>query len=215
MAIPKFEDDLNIIAALGNNPGADNGLTPEEFKAKFDEGVLLIQAFINEVLIPEMDATVDVQALLNKILDPYFESKDKAAQAKAVGDALQKLLPLKGGTMTGPLNVKDPTEDSNAANKKYVDTNIADTYLTTQAKLFAAGWAGDGPYTQTVAVEGVLASDRVHYGVVYSGDKDTMVAQKEAFSLVDDLDSAEGSVTFTCFEEKPGMDLTIMLEVNR
>ena len=32
---------------------------------------------------------------------------------------------------------------------------------------------------------------------------------------VDDLDSAAGSVTFTCFEDKPGIDLTIQLEVNR
>ena len=37
MKIPEFLDDLNIISKLGDNPGADNGLTAEGLKAKFDE----------------------------------------------------------------------------------------------------------------------------------------------------------------------------------
>ena len=33
--------------------------------------------------------------------------------------------------------------------------------------------------------------------------------------MVDDLDTADGSVTFTCFEDKPGVNIPIQMEVNR
>ena len=57
MAIPKFEADLNIIAKLGDNPGSDNGLTTQEFRAEFDKAALIIQKYINEVLIPAASAS--------------------------------------------------------------------------------------------------------------------------------------------------------------
>lgn len=55
MAISKLLDDLAIISKLGDNPGTDNGLTPEEFKAKFDEAALSIQKFLNDVVIEELN----------------------------------------------------------------------------------------------------------------------------------------------------------------
>lgn len=98
------------------------------------------------------------------------------------------------------------------ASREYVDNSIAATYMAAEVVLAATGWQGEGPYTQTLAVEGILSTDRPHYGVVYSGNWE---AEKEAFSLVDELDTADGSITFTCFAEKPEADLTIQLEVNR
>lgn len=52
--LTKLTDDLNIIALLDNEPNDVGGLSAEELKAKFDEGSLIIQKYINEVLIPEM-----------------------------------------------------------------------------------------------------------------------------------------------------------------
>lgn len=52
--LTKLTDDLNIIALLDNEPNDVGGLSAEELKAKFDEGSLLIQKYINEVLIPEL-----------------------------------------------------------------------------------------------------------------------------------------------------------------
>jgi hypothetical protein len=79
----------------------------------------------------------------------------------------------------------------------------------------ASGWSETAPFTQTVAVEGILETDTPHWGVVYSSDKETALKQKESFAVVDDLDTADGSVKFTCLEEKPEVDLTIQMEVNR
>ena len=106
--------------------------------------------------------------------------------------------------------------------------------------LTAEGWTGEAaPFTQTVEVEGILGTDRPHWGLVYSDSVaegedepeavaeeggeteegnpvlDLKLAEKEAFNMVDDLDTADGSVTFTCLEEKPALALTIQMEVNR
>ena len=104
--------------------------------------------------------------------------------------------------------------------KRYTDSkhNIFTVTLT------AEGWTGEAaPFTQSVDVEGILETDRPHWGLIYSdieeGVETTVhelkLAEKEAYNVVDDLDTANGSVTFTCLEEKPAIALTIQMEVNR
>lgn len=135
--------------------------------------------------------------------------------------------PRRGLKMEGSINMngqpltglKAPEADSDAATKKYAES-YAKSYADGLHKLFtvqlvAANWSSAAPYTQTVAAEGILETDTPHYSVVYSADTETALAEKEGFSMVDELDTASGSVTFTCFEEKPERDLTIQMEVNR
>lgn len=84
------------------------------------------------------------------------------------------------------------------------------------ATLNASAWTGEtAPYTQTVAVTWMLSMDHPHVSLVYSGDNDTRIAQREAWGMVDDIDSGDGTITFTCFEGKPEADITIQIEVNR
>lgn len=208
MAIPKLETDVRIISQIPNYPGSEGGLTPEEFKAKFDEAPQIIKDYINNVFIPEMNQIVDVDALLNGILDSTLTQADKAAQAKAVGDALNAKLSRSGGDMIGAMTVLEPTVDANPATKGYVDAR----HFTAQVTLLASGWSDNAPYTQSATVNGILATDQPHYGVVYT---DNWSAEKDAFSAVDELDTEDGSVTFTCFADKPAADITIQMEVNR
>ena len=56
MAITTSTDDLNIIAALDDEPNDVGGLSAAQLKAKFDEAVLDLQTYINTVLIPLLDA---------------------------------------------------------------------------------------------------------------------------------------------------------------
>lgn len=146
---------------------------------------------------------------------------------KTADGAIQK----NGDTMEGELNmgshhiskVADPVEDDHAVNKKYHDDGLKNLkeYTDDKVKSFgcvltANGWIGDSaPYKQTVDIEGILGTDRPHYGPVYSESTETAFAEREAFAMVDDLDTADGSVTFTCFEDKPEVNLTIQMEVHR
>lgn len=79
----------------------------------------------------------------------------------------------------------------------------------------ASGWAGNGPYTQTVSVAGILADDRPIFGPVYAGTNDEKIEQSIMAGFVSSCETAAGSVTFTALLAKPEVDLTMQLEVIR
>lgn len=153
-------------------------------------------------------------------VDPSFTQAGMAAEAVATGKAIQeakdlaeKALPKSGGVMTGALSVIAPTEADHAASKEYVDSK----HLVMQVNVPASGWkeSGVGGYTQGITVADILGTDTPHYGAVLSGTIEDKIAQREAFAMIDDLDTANSVITLTCLEEKPEIDLTIQLEVNR
>ena len=99
-------------------------------------------------------------------------------------------LAVSGGDMTGPINMNgqpiselnDPTEESQAANKRYVDAAKADAKAYTDSKrktwtaTITTTWAGSGPYTQSVTASGIIDSDMPHITPVYSTTNATALA---------------------------------------
>ena len=77
-------------------------------------------------------------------------------------------------------------------------------------------WVGDdAPYTQAVAIDGILASDTPHVTPVYTGDLDNKVAQMEAWGMISDGEAGDGVIVFSCFEDKPEVEVSVQIEVNR
>lgn len=111
--------------------------------------------------------------------------------------------------------MKTITDAANAA--KITAFQYADSlHFVEQILVPSVIWPSSAPYTVTISgVDNILDSDTPHYSVVYSSDADKRLLEKEAFALIDDLEAGNGSVTITCFEEKPEVTLTIQLEVNR
>lgn len=73
----------------------------------------------------------------------------------------------------------------------------------------------DGTNQQTVSVSGMTADMRPKCDILFD-DEDVLadkLAQKEAWLLVDDVDSGDGTITLTCFEDAPETDFTIQMEV--
>ena len=56
MAIATFNEDVEIISQLSDYPNDDDGLEPDELKAKFDLAAVLIKEYINSILIPAIEA---------------------------------------------------------------------------------------------------------------------------------------------------------------
>jgi hypothetical protein len=107
MEFPKLNKDLAIISKLGDNPNIDDDLSSAGLKAKFDESALILQKFLNEELIAELDRLF------------------------AGGDSV----PVDGLNMNGAINmnnnplqnVRDPSSEHEALNLRYALKNFLST----------------------------------------------------------------------------------------
>ena len=80
--------------------------------------------------------------------------------------------------------------------------------------LVAENWLGDtAPYTQTVAVSGILATDSPIVDILLTDGSET--AELEAWGYIGRIDTAADSITVTCFEDKPSIDLNVQIKVVR
>lgn len=227
---------MDIIQKLGDTPGTDNNLSAGELKARFDKAGNLLKTYLNRIvpminnvfsgegnvitggtLIGDLDMNGN---RLLRVRAPAAETDaaNKKYVDEAAAAAKNACLPTSGGTMTGNIdmggnalkNVKTPTAAADGATKGYVDGKRK-TFTAT----VGTGWTGSGPYTQTVAVSGILASDMPHVVPVYDADNTTAQAQREAWGCVSRGVAAAGGIQFTCFEDKPETAIPIQIEVMR
>lgn len=131
----------------------------------------------------------------------------------SVEERLKNAILNTGGKMTGALEVIAPTQPSHAVNKEYVD-NLRKIVTAT---LYASQWVESvAPFTQTINVEGVTADadSAPHICLVLSDDPETAYDQMDAFACVSKGVTGNGTIRFTCFEEKPEIDITLQIEVH-
>lgn len=143
------------------------------------------------------------------------EAGGVALQARHIG-----ALPASGGTMTGNIdlggnaltNVKAPAAATDAATKGYVDGKRL--VLTTT---IPASWTGSAePYTQTISVPGILATDTPHIMPVYTDPNYSVtLAQIEGWSKIVSAFSGDGAIAFYCRPDKPAVAIPIQIEVMR
>lgn len=81
--------------------------------------------------------------------------------------------------------------------------------------LLSSGWSSSAPYTQTLSIQGILATDVPVVDVVLSSTTSTAISQTEAWSCVSKIETAADSITATCLEEKPTINIPIQLKVVR
>ena len=149
-----------------------------------------------------------------------IEAGTEVALKTYVDDAVGTRLPASGGTMTGNIdlggnaltNVKAPAAATDAATKGYVDGKRL--VLTTT---IPASWTGSAePYTQTISVPGILATDTPHIMPVYTDPNYSVtLAQIEGWSNIVSAFSGDGVIAFYCRPDKPAVAIPIQIEVMR
>lgn len=75
-------------------------------------------------------------------------------------------------------------------------------------------WTGEqAPYTKTINLEGMQSTYIPQMDLIYSNDIETAMTEKEEYSKISKIESGQGSVTLTCFEEVPSTSLNVRIEV--
>lgn len=105
---------------------------------------------------------------------------------------------------------------SKLAAKVVSSEKIADELKTLSVvKVVSPDWSGSvAPYTKSVAVSGMLSTDRPKVFFSAPDSFANVEAQQEAFAMLYDVDSANGSITLHA-KEKPGVEFSVLVEVSR
>lgn len=150
----------------------------------------------------------------------YVDTEISTAAGNAETNAKEASLPRAGGAMTGNIdlggnaltNVKSPAAATDAATKGYVDGKRL--VLTTT---IPASWTGSAePYSQTISVPGILATDTPHIMPVYTDPNYSVtLAQIEGWSNIVSAFSGDGVIAFYCRPDKPAVAIPIQIEVMR
>lgn len=119
--IAEFTKDMAIIQKLDDQPNDVGGLTAAELKAKFDEGGLALQEYLNETLLPSIGSGSGAENL---------GALDKDGAASTVQAELDKVSNLGGADATAADLDEAVSESHTHANKA-----LLDAYTQTEANL--------------------------------------------------------------------------------
>lgn len=113
MPLSTFDKDVNVIAKLDDEPNNTGGLSPAEFKARFDVAANIIKSWLNNTHIPELQKMSDSVDAFARIfgaviaLETTISNTDEAVPTSA---AVLKLIAESGsGDMLR--SVYDPDKD--------------------------------------------------------------------------------------------------------
>ena len=124
------------------------------------------------------------------------------------------------GLVTDRVNVDTKTINAqvmaliNELRGKLTDVESGSFYtIAVTATLIAAGWVGDSaPFTQTITVEALTDGRRCVAYPAYGDDTAANLAMKEACGCVSYSKREGQNITFTCLEDKPAVDISVVVE---
>ena len=77
-------------------------------------------------------------------------------------------------------------------------------------------WSGSGPYTQTVSIPGVLASDQIaDAGPLFDASVNVRADQRDAWGMISLIDTIDDGLVITCDEDAPTTAVPFQLAIIR
>lgn len=181
MAFTKITKDMNIIAALDDEPNDVGGLSAAQLKAKFDEGGLALKTFVNGTLIDELEAGAAAASI---------GAKDGSNNDTTLQSVLNDLIgavvgQIPDGSITAAKLHTDAVETAKIKDGAVTDAKV-DWATSKIARIEVLTYAGTGTYgssnknTLTFTNEPKLVMILGHYNP-YGGATVAIQSAKSAF----------------------------------
>lgn len=199
--VPKFNELADILSSNegAGNIGTEDGSTVEQTISDLSTNKADISNVLTKDQAEEYTPTGEYNPATKKYVDEKVLEVGAADMAKAVYDKNDN-------------GIVDNSERLGGQMPEYY--GLAPVRYT--ATLKADSWNGSAaPYTQTVSVPGILETDYPHIAPVFSSDNATAIQQREGWAAVGNAVSENNMILFTCFEEKPVVEIPIQIEVLR
>ncbi len=148
----------------------------------------------------------------NKLTDIFVYADDAASEAQNAAQAYAE-------EYTDSY-VNSYTEAQLNAHDSAADAHNSKFQTKAERKLFtatiSASWSGEeAPFTQSVSISGILASDTPHITPIFSTNSGTAAAELEAWALINKATADNGAILFSCFAKKPAVAINVQIEVIR
>ena len=221
-----IQTQLNGKAASSHTHDHANitGLTASRALVSNSSGVLSESAVTSTELGYLDGVTSNIQTQLNGKLSTSgtAAAASKLATARTItlsGDASGSVSFDGSANVTLTATVKDDSHSHTIANVDNLQTTLNGKATQTQirdvkeATLTSAGWSGSGPYTQSVTVTGISASDTPLIECiadVNSASEKRLMQQQ--WNRVDYIECAANKITATCNFDKPTVNLSLRIK---
>ena len=221
-----IQTQLNGKAASSHTHDHANitGLTASRALVSNSSGVLSESAVTSTELGYLDGVTSNIQTQLNGKLSTSgtAAAASKLATARTItlsGDASGSVSFDGSANVTLTAIVKDDSHSHTIANVDNLQTTLNGKATQTQirdvkeATLTSAGWSGSGPYTQSVTVSGISASDTPLIECVadVSSVSEKRLMQQQ-WNKVDYIECAANKITATCNFDKPTVNLSLRIK---
>ena len=202
-----------------SRPAPSNKVTPEQSN-EWDRMVAEINLALSETRTATSNANAAATSANEAAAGVESQTGELVRQASSAIDGANTAAADAGSAAT---EARDAVTNANA--------QVAEFNLTVQelqrtmlrrssyiAVLPSSGWAGSAaPYTQTVTVNGIRATDSPFIDVYMEGVQSAISAVQllEAYGAIGRISAAENSLTAYCYEERPQADVWLKVEVIR
>ena len=163
-----------------------------------------------------LDAKADKTEVSN--LSATVDTKASASALSNLSTTVSNL-----STTVSNLNTTVNTKAS-ASDLSNLSTTVSNLSTTVGTKavvkyfignLSASGWSSSKPYTQTVSISGVLNTDKPKADIILSSTTATALNEIESWACVSKIIAGNNSITATCLDKKPTVNMSVQLEVLR
>ena len=185
----EFELPFVIDTAMSDtstNP-VQNKVVKAALDGKFDktggkiEGNAEITGFLNVGMSAEFSSSIQAQSEITSdllLMAPIVALRDPATEKSiSLGvsgeNAAKVTSPVSGGGVQyARLKVASPTEDNDAATKKYVDDHSAGGATDAQVEAAVSTWLTDHPEATTTVQDGAITKEKIHDNAVGAHELD-------------------------------------------